>query len=168
MDWAGKQHPVEALVEWLAPAALAGAVGWSAVTVGFSPAIVALAMPAVLVIGFLAIRRTGLSAETAAAAFEPVSFELAGVEPDELLLDNVLREVADGDELLLDDPLIDMSDDARVVRLFARQEPTPGELVARIEGFLSDGARGGPRPSPIPDASAALQAALANVRASLR
>ncbi len=83
-------------------------------------------------------------------------------------------EVQSG-ELLLDDPLIGITEDARVVRLFAERDPTPGELAARIEGFLEDGVRStmrrpdvAPAQPAIPDAGAALQAALANVRASLK
>lgn len=174
MDWAGKQHPVETLTEWLAPAALAGAAGWSAASVGLSQAVVALGALGALGLGLLAMRLAGLSTAAAAPDFEPLSF--GDIEPalDELLLDEPLDEAADEDELLLDDPLTDIGEDARVVRLFARQEPTPGELVARIEDFLGEESRRAPtRPDilparPIPDAGAALQAALANVRASLK
>jgi hypothetical protein len=61
-----------------------------------------------------------------------------------------------------------------VVRLFERQELTPGELVDRIASYLG----GDRQPEPVPqrpaedqfsaDASAALHAALANIKASLR
>lgn len=91
------------------------------------------------------------------AGFEPVPFEEA---------------VAD-DVLLLDDPLIEIEPESRVVQLFAKAEPTPGELVLRIEDYLGDGRRppapdaSTPEQRPI-DASAALHAALANIRASLR
>jgi hypothetical protein len=58
------------------------------------------------------------------------------------------------------------------VRLFERNDPTPGELVLRISDYLSEQ---GKTPSSIDpqveqqvDASAALHAALANIRATLR
>ena len=79
----------------------------------------------------------------------------------------------DSDELLLDDPLEEPDPDSRVVRLFDRQDPTPGELVLRISDYLSDQDR---EPAPVrqaveqqpADASDALHAALANIRANLR
>jgi hypothetical protein len=91
------------------------------------------------------------------AAFEPLPFE--GGQND--------------DELLLDDPLIEVEEDSRVVRLFDREEATPGEMVARIEDYLGEGRSWPVIPaeegsSAPPDASAALHAALANIRASLR
>jgi hypothetical protein len=90
-------------------------------------------------------------------AFEPVAFDHAPAD----------------DELLLDDPLLEIEADARVVRLFDRQEATPGEMVARIEDYLGDGRRRPAVPAEEgsatpPDAHAALHAALANIRASLR
>ena len=76
--------------------------------------------------------------------------------------------------MILDDPLVEPSLDSRVVRLFEREEPTPGELVDRIADFLG----GSRQPALVPkspvddqfsgDASAALHAALANIKASLR
>ena len=91
------------------------------------------------------------------ARFEPVSFE----------------ECFEEDVLLLDDPLGGIEPDARVVRLFARDEATPGELVTRIADYLGDERRilaqaAGEGQQTPPDASAALHAALANIRASLR
>jgi len=76
-------------------------------------------------------------------------------------------------ELLLDDPLIEIETESRVVQLFRVQDPTPGELVLRISDYLNDGRRDPPliaaEPNHYPvDASAALHAALANIRASLR
>lgn len=159
MDWAGKQHPVETLVDWCAPTAFAGAAGWSAWAAGLALPGVAAAVAAALVAAALVLRIAGRGADAALPAFDPVPIE---------------TDDAGQDELLLDDPLVEIDDDARVVRLFARQEPTPGELVLRIEDFLGDGAR---RPTTrpdiepaaaLPDAGAALHAALANIRASLR
>ena len=85
-----------------------------------------------------------------------------------------LTDALGPDELLLDDPLVEVAADARVVRLFAKQEPTPGELVERIADFLGDGRRPAQAAhyradaQPPVDASTALHAALANIRASLR
>ena len=103
------------------------------------------------------------------------------IEEDVLLLDQYLEDEA----LLLDGPLPVLRDDMRVVRLFAAQ-PTmtkavmplvgPGEMVARIEGFLGQ-PRGGPTAvDPVrqcgrtaaEDANAALHLALADIRRSLR
>lgn len=175
MDWAGKQHPVERLVEWLAPALLAGATGWSAKSIGAALPAFSVAAGISFAVGMIAMRGIGRSRSALSPAFEPVVFEADGSQLEELLLDNPI-ELGDAGsgELLLDDPLVDIDQDARVVRLFARQEPTPGELVARIEDFLGDGPRRAALPAagretqPILDAGAALQAALANVRASLK
>jgi len=100
-------------------------------------------------------------------------FEAAAIDPVEPELDELLLEAKD-EILILDDPLVAPPSDPRVVRLFERQEPTPGELVDRITDFLG----GSRQPAPVPqrpvedhysvDASAALHAALANIKASLR
>lgn len=171
MDWAGKQHPAETLLEWLAPAALAGAAGWAVFKLGLAQPATLLVGVAIFLAGVLVMRMIGREGEVATPSFEPAAFDEMAAEPDELLLDNPLIDSAEADELLLDDPLTDIGDDARVVRLFARQEPTPGELVARIEDFLGDGTRRAAaraEPVAVPDAGAALHAALANVRASLK
>ena len=166
MNWAGKQHPVETLVEWLAPIPLALAVGWASGRLGLSPAWSAAVGAVVLTAGHAAIRLAGRATPKASHRFEPTEF--AAVEPDELLLE-------EKDAILeLNDRLDEIPPDSRVVRLFERQDPTPGELVDRIVDFLAEGRPPLPerRPtadvSPIPDASAALHDALANIRASLR
>lgn len=153
-------------MEWAAPIPLAVAVGWAARQFGMSP-IEAAAVGLILLIGgFAAIKAVG-RAETAAYQFQPTAFE-ESEELGELLLE------AKDEVLLLDDPLIEPDGDSRVVRLFARQQPTPGELVDRIEGFLGEMGRDTAATPAEPaerlpaDASAALYAALANVRASLR
>lgn len=94
--------------------------------------------------------------------------ERLGVEPQELILgdddrlDGVRQQT---DPLLLDDILGQIGPDARVVRLFDRaQMPTPGQLRSKIDNHLSQ-----PRQNAaIPDASAALSEALAELRRSLR
>jgi len=155
MSWTTK-HPVEVTAEWGAPALLVIATGWAASAAGLPLAAVAAAGTIALAIGLATMRLAGGAPIVAEEGFEPVPFE-------DCVTDN---------ELLLDDPLVETEPDSRVVQLFARQEPTPGELVLRIEDYLSDGRRT-PAPEaaveqrPV-DASAALHAALANIRASLR
>lgn len=155
MNWATK-HPVEVAADWGAPAVLATATGWTAWFAGFPLAAVAGVGMIVLALAVVVMRLAGSAPIAAEPEFEPVPFADAAGELD---------------ELLLDDPLIGIERDARVVQLFARPEPTPGELVARIEDYLGDGRRApageATEQRPV-DASAALHAALANIRASLR
>lgn len=167
MNWAGKQHPVETLVEWLAPIPLALATGWAGSRIGIPPAYAIALGVVVLAAGFAAIRLGGSGRSAPLQRFELTEF--AAVELDELVLD-------EKDSVLeLNDRLDEVRPDSRVVRLFERQDPTPGELVDRIVDFLSEGRRPAPAPSDHavtedrrPDASAALHDALANIRASLR
>jgi hypothetical protein len=158
MTMGAKQHLAETLIDWAAPAVPAAASAWSAWTVVGTPAGGLMAGALAFALGILAIKVLGQSQPAQVeAAFEPLSFD----------------DTEDETELLLDDPLVEIEEDSRVVRLFDRKEATPGELVARIEGYLGNG-----RPIPLrsaeegsaapPDASAALHAALANIRASLR
>jgi hypothetical protein len=157
MSWASK-HPLEFIAEWGAPILLAGAAGWAASALGLPLAGIAAVGTIALAIAVVAIRLAGGVAAATEVGFEPVPFEDAVGEPN---------------ELLLDDPLVEIAPDSRVVRLFAKAEPTPGELVLRIEDYLSDGRRASAtevaavEQRPV-DASAALHAALANIRASLR
>jgi len=145
------------LIDWAAPFTLAAAVGWSVWTVIAMPAAGAGSAALALALGLLAMKTLGRQpTDEADASFEPLPF------------DEVQSE-----ELLLDDPLVEVEEDSRVVRLFDRDDATPGEMVARIEDYL-----GGERRRPLapaeegsaapPDASEALHAALANIRASLR
>lgn len=167
MDWAGQQHPVDTLVEWLAPLPLAAAVGWAAQMLGLSLVEAAAVAVALVTVGFAAIRLAGGNGHFRRFDFQPADLGDELGDPGELLL-------SEEDELLeLNDPLLEVAPDHRVVRLFERQETTPGELVARISDFLGDGQK-----APAGeiarlgvghvDASAALHAALANIRASLR
>ena len=165
MKWAAKQHPVEAIVEWFAPIPLAFAVAWAGWRIGLSTVEGAAAGVAALTAGFATMRFIGRREEGTPFQFEPAAIEPAD-ELDELLLE------AKDEMLELNDPLVEPAPDSRVVRLFAKPEPTPGELVERIADFLGEGRR----PATIAimeatkpaDASEALQAALANIRASLR
>ena len=166
MNWASKQHPVETIVEWIAPIPLAIAAAWACWRLGLNRIEAAAAGVAALTVGFAILRFAGRKNERAPFAFEPTAIEPIAPELEELLLD-------EKDELLeLEDVLVEVPEDSRVVKLFAREEPTPGELVDRIADFLGDGRRPAAVISveaaqPV-DASAALQAALANIRASLR
>jgi hypothetical protein len=170
MNWAGKQHPIETLAEWVAPALLAAAAGWAVWLAMLPVTTIVVAAAAAFAAGLVAMRVAGNGNAEAASRFEPA--ELEPVSPASEL-DELLLGPADA-VLILDDPLIEVASDSRVVRLFARQDPTPGELVDRIADFLGDG-RGAPPLVDAPaeamhpaDASTALHAALANIRASLR
>lgn len=166
MKWATKQHPIETIVEWIAPIPLALAGAWACWRLGFDIVAAVAAGVAALTAGFAILRFAGRRSEGEAFDFEPAAIEPVTPDLEELLLD-------EKDELLeLEDVLVEVPEDSRVVKLFAREEPTPGELVDRIADFLGEGRRPA---SVIPvdaaqqaDASAALQAALANIRASLR
>lgn len=155
MSWATK-HPVEVVAEVGAPAVLAMAAGWAASAFGLPMAAVAAVGVIVLVLAVTFMRLAAGVPIAAEADFEPVPFEDA---------------IEEFDELLLDDPLVGFEPNARVVQLFDRPEPTPGEMVARIEDYLGDGRRAvAPEETEqrSVDAGAALHAALANIRASLR
>ncbi|RIX27359.1 hypothetical protein [Sphingomonas edaphi] len=151
-----KPHPIETSVEWLAAAALASATCWSVWALTALPVAAVAGAIVTAIVSKLILAAIGRSSTQAiAAAFVPVAFE----------------EATFADELLLDDPLISIDPDSRVVRLFERPDATPGELVTRISDFL--GERAAPVSAQVPeyspvDASAALHAALANIRASLR
>ena len=154
MTWASK-HPAETAAEWGAPLLLAAAAGWAMSAAGFPLAAIAAAAMIVMAAGVMAMRLAGRAAIAADAGFEPVEFS----------------DCAAADELLLDDVLIEVAPGSRVSRLFAASEPTPGDLVVRIEDYLGDNRRAAvveaAEQRPV-DASAALHAALANIRSSLR
>lgn len=110
--------------------------------------------------------------------FEPIGAGgMVGVVAEEpLLLDVVYEEPAafsnsgENGELLLDDPLV-VDPASRVVQLFARQQlPTAGQLKERIDRHLAAGVVQSVREDEEPpaDASAALYAALTDLRRSLR
>jgi len=160
MKLRAKQHPADVAAEWISLTALAVAAGWSASRLGHSALVTAGAAIAALVAGFAAMRLFGTaSKEQAGVPFEPLPIEAC---------------IEESGELLLDDPLVEIESDSRVISLFAREQATPGEMVARIADFLGEERRGpaassaGEGSASPPDASAALHAALANIRASLR
>ena len=172
MNWAGKQHPLETAAEWCAPAILATAGGWAAKVAAMPLAVVAAAAILTFTVGLAAMKMAGGDRRLFEPSFRPTAVET--VEPD--AMEELLLRPED-EVLLLDDAIEDPDPASRVVRLFARQEPTPGELVDRIADFLGEGRKREagatiailPTPDVAqPDASAALHAALANIRASLR
>jgi hypothetical protein len=160
MKLRAKQHPADVAAEWVSLTALAVAAGWSASRLGDSALVAACAAIAALVAGFAAMRLFGTASEEQVdVPFEPLPIEEC---------------IEESGELLLDDPLVEIESDSRVISLFAREQATPGEMIARIADFLGEERRvpaassAGEGSASPPDASAALHAALANIRASLR
>ncbi len=157
MNWTERRHAAEALIEWGAPALLGAALGWAAHAVSSGFAVGLAATVVGLGLGVAAMRSFGVDEmQQALAEFAPEPFD------------------ARSDELLLDDPLGEVAVDSRVVALFEPEAQTPGSIVARIADYLGER---GQMPPTIPetdeggvasDAGAALHAALANIRASLR
>jgi hypothetical protein len=90
-------------------------------------------------------------------------------ETGELLLSHVYRQGSEQDELLLDDILREIGPESRVVRLFdPSRMPTAGELQENIERHLSAAGRAAPEQNAYPDDSQALHDALAELKRSLR
>lgn len=152
------QNRADRLVEWMASLLFAGLIGCACWIVG-GPKLAAVGAMAGFMTGSLVLHRV------APALVDAPDF---AVEPFEAVLEP-------GEELLLDDPLEIPDQMSRVIKLFASGDTTPGALVARIEDYLGrDGAATAARSTaaePVtstPDASAALHAALSNIRASLR
>ncbi|MCY7398018.1 MAG: hypothetical protein LH466_04150 [Sphingomonas bacterium] len=184
MNWKATPPAIETAAISSAAACLGAAVGFAvARTAPFGAELVeaSLSGAAVAVIAWLLLWRIDRH-QGVGRRFMPVESPSADLVIDDVLL---LEERVDhDDELLLDDPLPAVDDESRVVRLFAPQcgataQPTPfagpGEMMARIENFLGQ-ARGGATAAEQPrsdraaadDASAALHAALADIRRSLR
>lgn len=141
---------------------------------GVAGALVALA-------GGLLVRRVDGRIGLRGRAETPESLNDLLLGEDVLTLD---RRVAD-DVLLLDDPLPAVDEDSRVVRLFAAPPGNgdvplalagPGDMIARIEDFLGHPRGSVAKAEPAravdtvtaDDASAALHAALADIRRSLK
>jgi hypothetical protein len=170
---------VEAALDWIAAAVLAGAVAFSAFELLSHSLTAPQRLICALAAGLLAfttsarlLRRAGAkrpSFELRTFAFPDLSFE----EVEELVLTDadrlhpVAHEVAHErpDELVLDDILDELGPDARVVRLFdPAAMPTPGQLNARIEQHLHPANPA----AALGDASEALYEALSELRRSLR
>ena len=159
MGWNQKIGAVERLVEYVA--ALSLSAGAAFATVMLAPlaglALIGSAAGGALVAGGGALLLLGR-----VDAPGPAMSEFALVE-----LPVASTAV---DELLLDDPIKSPEAESRVVRLFGDEPlPAPGELVTRIADFLESG-RGPVRDQALAsnEASAALHAALADIRRSLR
>lgn len=152
------RNRADSMVDWVASLLFAALVGYACRMVGGT--MLATFGAVVSFAASFAILARIPSAGPALPAFQPEAFGDAA-----LVLD----------ELLLDDPLTAPAAGSRVVKLFTPAESSPGALVARIEDYLgrdSDrAAQGEPKREASraqPDASAALHAALSNIRASLR
>jgi len=176
MDWKAQRPAIEIAAESIAAACVGGATAfavWSAAP----PAaawIAAVTSGLLTATGALFLMQRVDRPRRPGERFVPVDFADEAV----LLLDDAIDD--DG-ALLLDDPLPPIDEDSRVVRLFAAPPtgdpsaplPPPGEMAARIEDFLGV-TRTAPAAAPMPfhppveDASAALHAALADIRRSLR
>lgn len=175
MDWKASPPAIELVATSLAAISLGGSVYFAAshlptIGAGLVDAAVAGIGAALLAGGFLAwIDRP---------AMKPMAFAPGDASVAEDLI--VLEERVEPGVLLLDDPLPAANE--RVVRLFANApaqgdaevaQAGPGEMIARIEAFLGqDRPERGVAPRPAPesvadDASAALHAALADIRRSL-
>lgn len=164
------RHPIETVAAWGSAALLSFAAGFFVrAAAGGGDEMLALAgsLGAALAAGAGAL---AVQQRIGRPRWSSATFDLTDIaEPD--------GEAVVADELLLTDPLDDLPDDSRVVRLFAPDTlHVPGELAGRIDQWL-DGARTrlGERRDPAPvghgpeasPASAALHAALADIRRSL-
>jgi hypothetical protein len=179
MNWKAKRPAIEIAAELIAAACVGGATGFAVWALApLDAALVAAPAAGVIgAIGALVLMGQVARPKPLGESFTPVDFP---AEADGLRLDKPVEP----EPLLLDDPLPAISEDSRVVRLFAVPPtadeaaplPAPGEMAARIEDFL-----GGSRASQAAavtapahpsaaaaDASAALHAALADIRRSLR
>jgi hypothetical protein len=183
----GQAERIEAIVDRLAAALFAGALGYAffgGMGSAYREPQLLLFATIAAVMAFLLCARSLATVEPESGRFDVPVFGLAEIEcsdADELLLTNAdqipvdellltdadrLRAVGShaADELVLDDVLGELGADSRVVRLFDRAAmPTPAQLDARIEQHP-----GGLSPPPPPDASQALYDALAELRRSLR
>jgi hypothetical protein len=181
----------KARFDWLAElggaSALAAAAGYAVLKAAPS---LGLPGPAAMTAGGFACFGLGLIAmravQPASRAHVLPHFHVEPIAADELLLTQameeplllqdsceeplLLEERVDENILLLEDRLAVPAPDSRVVQLFAAQPlPTPGELKQRIDRHLAGAPRRTPiqAPSPAPDATQALYAALNDLKRSL-
>ena len=146
MTFASPPPLIERLVLSLAALSLGGAVATMLWAVAGGAVVAAVVGVAVAGVTFALLSR-----EAPGGLF---AFELASVEP------------AEPEELLLDQPFISAAQYPANEATVAL--PDPGEMIARIEDYLGRGSIGRQREAARADASAALHAALADIRASLR
>ncbi len=177
----GEHGRFDGLVEVAGASALAASVGFAAFRLApLFDAAPSAAMTGTALAGFAlsfaAIRMVAPEPRPYAIA----EFAIEPIDPlDELLLEHRFEEpllledlYQEPDQaLLLEDMIEAPTPDSRVVRLFTTDAmPTPGQLKARIDRHLA----GEPGPAiepvraPLPDASDALYAALADLKRSLR
>jgi hypothetical protein len=187
MNPTARRPLIEIAAEWIAACCLAVAAGFAALNLTptgmFGAAGLGLLCGAAALLALAIVDR---DRNDGGAAFAPVAFpgEADGTgerqEEGEVLL---LDEPVEDDALWLDTPVI-AEPESRVVRLFggsseaapaAGSIPAPGEMLARIEDFLgvtragaASTASAGQANAASADASAALHAALADIRRSLR
>ena len=179
MNWKAERPAIEIAAEWFAAASVGGAIAfavWGLAPLGSGILAAAAAAAGVLgAIGALAVmNRVERADRPLGERFVPVDFT---DEADVLMLDDPIGR---DEPLRLEYQLPAISEDSRVVRLFAVPPmageaaplPAPGEMAARIENFLggtrTDTAAADPTLPAATDASAALHAALADIRRSLR
>ncbi len=185
MTWKAPRPAIEIAFETFAIASLCGAVAFAVlrlIPAGSTAAGLALATTAGVIAGGLAML---VMARVDRRAPETMAFDLP--MPDAQRIDPPAEETAgpDGDDvLLLEAPIVAEASASRVVQLFAAgppgvaaeaDMPDPGEMIARIEQFLrpaggtgAEPGSGAARPVPPGEANAALHAALADIRRSLR
>ena len=188
MDWKAQRPAIEIAAELIATVAVGGAIGfatWALAPLGTG--VVALSAASIAgvagtITAWWVMGRVDREQPASGDRFVPVDYDETA---DVLLLD---EPIDDAEALLLEAPSSTARANSRVVQLFAapatadeaeRPEsrgeamlPAPGEMVATIENFLggarnSGGADDQSRPAAA-DASAALHAALADIRRSLR
>ena len=183
MNWKASPPAIESAAVWTASLCLGGAMGFAVARIapfGAGLAEAGAAGALVALTGGLLVARLGERGAPRAPA-------IADSLNDLLLGDDVLtlQDRVDDEVLLLDDPLPAVGDESRVVRLFALPAGPgeaatplagPGEMISRIEDFLGHVRGSAPRAEPLrsadpttaEDASAALHAALADIRRSLK
>ena len=181
MDWNPHRPAIEIAADWIAATCVGSAAAFASwmlapVGTGLIAAPVAGAMAAAGAL--FAMGRVDRRGRPSREQFVPVDFD----DSEAMMLDATVDE---DDALLLDDPLPALDEDSRVVQLFAvpaiaggaARLPEPGEMAARIENFLGGtranmqaepASHGAPATPVVTDASAALHAALADIRRSLR
>ena len=168
MNLTAPAHPIERVAIAVAGSSLGAATAFATIKLaplaGLPLMSASLAAGAAMAgVGLMLLRWVGGPPATA-QELEPIDFV-------KILAEDPLEY----DELLLDEPVVP-EQESRVVQLFGAHQPPeplpePGELVTRIATYLDSG-RGAPRApaEPIPmraDATAALHAALADIRRSL-
>lgn len=175
MNWKQKTHPLEMAVVAISALSLGGALAFAIFALVPRTGhllTIAAALGGVMATcaGLFVLSRVGAPTRADSRGFRPVDFVDAMGE-QEVIEPWIDDEATVEGELLLDDPIVPGDAESRVVRLFQPDPlPEPGELVTKIADYLDSG-----RSAVLPmagepvrhDASAALHAALADIRRSL-